>query len=108
MFDTADEILRQLRAGEDSRAEFKELRFGERGVISPNTEDFAAEMVAFANGVGGTLFMSVDDAGSAVLPSEKQGGRAVGAELRDPQLRPSDSAGNQAASATGPDEWSLT
>ena len=64
MFDTTDQILRQLRAGEDSRVEFKELRFGERGVISPNTEDFASEMVAFANGVGGTLYLGVDDTGS--------------------------------------------
>ena len=59
MFDTTDQILRQLRAGEDGRAEFKELFFGERGVISPNTEDFASEMVAFANGVGGALFIVV-------------------------------------------------
>ena len=74
MFDTTDQILRQLRAGEDSRAEFKELRFGERGVISPNTEDFASEMVAFANGGGGALFLGVDDAGSVVgVPEEKWG-----------------------------------
>ena len=74
MFDTTDQILRQLRAGEDSRAEFKELRFGERGVISPNTEDFASKMVAFANGGGGALFLGVDDAGSVVgVPGEKWG-----------------------------------
>ena len=74
MFDTTDQILRQLRAGEDSRAEFKELRFGDRGVISPNTEDFASEMVAFANGGGGALFLGVDDAGSVVgVPGEKWG-----------------------------------
>ena len=39
MFDTADQILNQVRAGEDGRAEFKEVRLGERGVVSPNTED---------------------------------------------------------------------
>ena len=38
MFDATDRILRQLRAGEDSRTEFKELRYGKHGVISPRTE----------------------------------------------------------------------
>ena len=42
MFDATDQILRQLRAGEDSRTEFKELRYSERGVISPRTENLAA------------------------------------------------------------------
>lgn len=94
MFDTADEILRQLRAGEDSRAEFKELRFGERDVISPNTEDFASELVAFANGVGGTLFLGVDDAGSVVgVPAEKWGQAEqwvlnVATHNCDPPIRP--------------------
>ena len=50
MFDTADEILRRLRAVEDGRVEFKDLRFGKCGVVSPNTEDFAAELVAVAKG----------------------------------------------------------
>ena len=49
MFDTRDQILSQLRAGEDGRAEFKEVRLGDRGVISPDTEDLAGEPVAFAN-----------------------------------------------------------
>ena len=41
MFDTTDRILNQLRAGEDGMAEFKALRLGDRGVLSPNTEDLA-------------------------------------------------------------------
>lgn len=63
MFKTLDEIKEQLEAGEDSFAEFKELRFGQRGIISPNTEDIAGEMVAFANTEGGALFLGVDDSG---------------------------------------------
>ncbi|HUP23329.1 MAG TPA: ATP-binding protein [Thermoanaerobaculia bacterium] len=63
MFDTLDEIRRQLEAGEDARAEFKEVVLGGRGVRSPNTEDMAGEMVAFANADGGVLFLGVDDAG---------------------------------------------
>ena len=46
MFDTTDQILNQLRAGEDGLAEFKTLRLGDRGALSPNTEDLAGELVA--------------------------------------------------------------
>lgn len=63
MFDTKLEILDQLRAGEDARAEFKDVRLGDRSVVSPNTEDMAGEMVAFANAEGGVIFLGVDDNG---------------------------------------------
>ncbi len=65
MFDTLDEIERQLATGEDVRAEFKEVVLGDRGVRSPNTEDMAGEMVAFANAEGGVIFLGVDDVGIA-------------------------------------------
>ena len=61
MFDTRDQILNQLRAGEDGRAEFKEVRFGDRGVLAPNTQELAGELVAFANAAGGVVFLGVDD-----------------------------------------------
>ena len=63
MFDTLDDIRRQLEAGEDARAEFKEVVLGDRGVRSPNTEEMADEMVAFANADGGVIFLGVDDDG---------------------------------------------
>ncbi|HCC33212.1 MAG TPA: transcriptional regulator [Clostridiales bacterium] len=63
MFDTRQEILDQLRAGEDARAQFKEVRFGDRGVVSPNTEDMAGQCVAFANAEGGVIYLGVDDEG---------------------------------------------
>ena len=72
--DTQDQILRQCRAGEDSRAEFKEVRFGKQSVVSPNSHDMAGEMVAFANGVGGILFLGVSDSGGVVgIPPERVG-----------------------------------
>lgn len=72
MFDTLHEILNQLEAGEDARAEFKEVVLGDRSVRSPNTEDAAGEMVAFANAEGGVLFLGVDDAGVVRgLPEER-------------------------------------
>jgi predicted HTH transcriptional regulator len=63
MFDSLEEISAQLRAGEDAFAEFKEVRLGDRSVASPNTEETAGEMVAFANADGGTIFFGVDDSG---------------------------------------------
>lgn len=49
MFDTPEQILRQCRTGEDSRPEFREVRFTERDVVSLHTNDLAGELVAFAN-----------------------------------------------------------
>ena len=74
MFDTPDEILRQCRAGEDSHTEFKEVRLGKRGVTSPNTDDLAGELVAFANADGGTVMLGVDDSGEIQgLPRDRVG-----------------------------------
>ncbi len=64
MFDTRNQILNQLRAGEDGRSEFKEVRFGDRGVLTPNTQELAGELVAFANAEGGAVFLGVDDSGA--------------------------------------------
>ncbi len=64
MFDSREQIIDQLRAGEDGYAEFKEVRFGAHGVISPNTEDMAAELVALANAAGGVIFLGIDDSGT--------------------------------------------
>ncbi|HEX5716644.1 MAG TPA: RNA-binding domain-containing protein, partial [Thermoanaerobaculia bacterium] len=71
MFDSPEEISAQLRAGEDAFAEFKEVRLGDRSVVSPNTDDIACEMVAFANANGGVIFLGVDDSGTVCgLPEE--------------------------------------
>ena len=64
MFERTEQILNQLRAGEDSRAEFKEVRFGERGMMAPNAEHLAGELVAFANAEGGVVFFGVADSGA--------------------------------------------
>lgn len=72
MFDTAEQMLDQIRAGEDGRAEFKELRLRDRRVIAPNTEDLASELVAFANAEGGAVFLGVDDAGAVTgIPPDR-------------------------------------
>ena len=72
MFNSAAQMLEQIRAGEDGRAEFKELRLNERRVTSPNTEDMAGELVAFANAEGGAVFLGVDDAGAVTgIPPDR-------------------------------------
>ena len=72
MFDTAEQMLEQLRAGEDGRAGFKELRLRDRRVIAPNTEDLASELVAFANADDGAVFLGVDDAGAVTgIPPDR-------------------------------------
>jgi ATP-dependent DNA helicase RecG len=53
---TEAELLRQIALGEDSRQQFK------RTVNSPDA--LAAELVAFSNSGGGTLFIGVEDDGS--------------------------------------------
>ena len=52
MFGTKDQILNQLRAGVDGRAKFTEMRIGDRRILSIRTEEFASELVAFANAAG--------------------------------------------------------
>ena len=74
MFDTLDEIQRQLEVLEDARAEFKVVVLGDRGVRSPNTEEMAGEMAAFANADGGVVFLGVDDDGVVRgIPAERTG-----------------------------------
>ena len=67
-----EEIRRQLRLGEDSRWEFKEIRFTGHVPKEPGREDFAAEIVAFANTEGGVLLCGVTDSGDVVGMSREQ------------------------------------
>lgn len=74
MFDTREEILDQLRAGEDARAEFKELQLRDSSVVSPRTEEMAGELVAFANADGGAVFVGVRDDGVVQgIPEDRSG-----------------------------------
>ena len=94
MFDTSEQIENQLLAGEDSRAEFKELRLTDRGVHAPNAESVAGEVVAFANADGGTLLLGVSDDGAPVgipparLDAVERWFVNIAAENCDPPIRP--------------------
>ena len=67
-----EEIRRQLRLGEDSRWEFKEIRFAGNVPKSPSRDDLADEIAAFANTEGGVLLCGVTDAGDVAGMSREQ------------------------------------
>ncbi len=93
MFDALESIRAQLRAGEDSLSEFKEVRFRDRSLLSRNSEEFAGELVAFANSEGGVVFLGVDDGVVRGIPDALLGvleGWVVNVATNncDPPLRP--------------------
>ncbi len=59
-----EEIRRQLRLGEDSRWEFKQIEFKGAKPKSPGREDLADEFGAFANAAGGIVLCGVADDGT--------------------------------------------
>ena len=83
VFSTVDEMLHQVRAGEDGRAEFNSLRLRDRVVVAPNAEDLAGELVAFGGGPqpqsSGSILRAVADhplaRSAAQHPSDGRGRR---------------------------------
>ena len=69
---TAADISRQLRLGEDSGWEFKQIEFNGDRPVSPRRDDLADEMGAFANAGGGVMLCGVTDAGDALGMTRRQ------------------------------------
>ena len=67
-----EDILRQLRAGEDSAWEFKQIVFTGHRPIHPSRDDWADEIAAFANARGGVLLCGATDDGEAQGMSREQ------------------------------------
>ena len=67
-----DEIRRQLRLGEDSNWEFKEIAFADNRPRSPRRDDLADEIAALANASGGILLCGVTDYGNVQAMSRGQ------------------------------------
>ncbi len=67
-----EEILRRLRLGEDSAWEFKQVEFSGDKPTSPRRDDWANEIVAFANATGGALLCGVSDDGDVQTMSRRQ------------------------------------
>ncbi|MCY4189536.1 MAG: putative DNA binding domain-containing protein [Bryobacterales bacterium] len=67
-----EEIWRQLRLGEDSRWEFKQVEFRGDKPISPCGDDLADELGALANADGGTVLCGIADDGTIQGMSREQ------------------------------------
>ena len=55
------ELLYQIRLGEDSAYEFKEVKFDKNKIQAPHGDSMANEIAAFANTAGGILVLGVND-----------------------------------------------
>ena len=66
------DIARQLRLGEDSQWEFKQVAFSGNRPTSPRRDDLADEIAAFANANGGVLLCGVTDEGEIQGLSREQ------------------------------------
>ena len=67
-----EEIRRQIRLGEDSHWEFKQIEFAGNVPKSPRREELADELAAFANTDGGVVLCGVSDAGDVQGMSREQ------------------------------------
>ena len=67
-----EEIRRQMRLGEDSHWEFKEIEFAGDVPKGPRRADLADELAAFANTDGGVVLCGVTDSGDVQGMSREQ------------------------------------
>jgi ATP-dependent DNA helicase RecG len=61
MFDTKEELLSQIRLGEDTRLELKAVSFRGKRVSGPHPDSLADEIAALANSSGGVIVFGIDD-----------------------------------------------
>ena len=61
MFDSKKELLDQIRLGESTHLELKEVRFKKANVTGPPAKNLADELAAFANSHGGVCVLGVSD-----------------------------------------------
>ena len=67
-----DELRTRLRLGEDSRWEFKQFEFRGDRPVSPQRDDLAQEIAAFANAQGGSLLCGIADSGAVQAMTRPQ------------------------------------
>ncbi len=77
------DLARRLRLGEDSTLELKRVLLSGGRVTSPNRNEFADELAAFANGRGGSFVLGVDDSTREVLGIPLEGLDVVEAWVRE-------------------------
>jgi predicted HTH transcriptional regulator len=93
MFDTTSDLLKQIRLGEDSSLELKDLRYKGGKVNEPHRDSMADELAAMANTTNGVFVLGVDDNTRTItgIPHEKADAveswvREICNDLVSPQL----------------------
>lgn len=73
MFESADELIRKIRLGEDSVLELKAVHFRGERVAGPSRDELADELAAMANTADGVCVLGVDDRSREVqgIPLER-------------------------------------
>ncbi|PPD50519.1 MAG: transcriptional regulator [Methylobacter sp.] len=73
LFETTDELLKQIQLGEDSALELKNLEYKGNQVAAPHRNSIADEMAAMANSFNGVFVLGVDDKSKSIvgIPMEK-------------------------------------
>jgi ATP-dependent DNA helicase RecG len=73
MFETTDELLKQIRLGEDSSLGLKNLEYKGNQVSGPHRNSMADELAAMANTFPGVIVLGVDDRSRSIagIPEEK-------------------------------------
>lgn len=83
MYDSIDELLTKIRLGEDSTFEVKSLQFSGVKIIGPARDDFADELVSFANTAEGVMLLGVDNKTKEVVGIPLERLEAAEAFVRD-------------------------
>ncbi|MCY4100174.1 MAG: putative DNA binding domain-containing protein [Rhodobacteraceae bacterium] len=73
MFETTNKLLKQVRLGEDTSLELKDLRFKGNKVTDPHRKSMADELAAMANTANGVLVLGADDKSKTItgIPENK-------------------------------------
>jgi ATP-dependent DNA helicase RecG len=73
MFDTTDELLTQIRLGEDSALALKNLAYKDQKIVGPHRDGMADELAAMANASNGVFVLGVDDKTRSIvgIPEDK-------------------------------------
>lgn len=67
MFDTTEELIKQITRGEDSSLELKDLRYKGNNVNEPHRNTMADELAAMANTANSVLVLGVDDRSKTIV-----------------------------------------
>ncbi len=67
MFETTDELLKQIRLGKDSALELKCLDYKGSWISGPHRDGMADELAAMANTASSVFVLGVDDNSGAIV-----------------------------------------